>query len=347
MTDSIRRRSVVRSLPRKRIAPGVSVWVSLLVAVAFVQTAAGAEQRGDDAAVEPPSSPRIAAAGDCPGSDAVAQTVETLIPRRTIPVPRRDAEVNVADQGDSYKVQIVVEGVTHTRVYRDAGRDCAHRARVAAVFVVLTLMPPELLMESPPAPPPPPPVVPPPVIAAPPPAAPVQPAWRLSLALAGVVDAAPPVADAPSMVSPGAELRIALQKGRLAGELGFGAQPRSEFSLAGLNAQQRRLPLDVSLAFRQPVRAIEVGAAAGIAAAVFEAEGVSAPVRSGGTRFDLGARVAVELRVPSASGRWAAFAGAHALYFPRQYELATTPGGVLGYTPALWIGGRVGAAVSF
>jgi hypothetical protein len=343
MPDSIRRRSVVDSLPRKRIA---LVVVSVLVMVAFVHAAAGAQQHADDADGGPRSSLRIAAVGDCPGSDAVAQTVETLIPQRATSVPRRDAEVNVADQGDSYKVQIVVEGGTHTRIYRDAGRDCAHRARVAAVFVVLTLMPPELLMESPPAPPPPPPVATAPVVTASSPAA-VRPAWRLSLAVAGVVDAALAISDAPAMVSPGAELRLALQKGRLVGELGFGVQPRSEFSLSGVEVQQRRAPMDISVAFRQAVRAIEVGAAAGIAGAVFEDEGVSTPVRSGGTRFDLGGRLAVELRVPSASRRFAAFVAAHALYFPRQYELATTPGGVVGHTPPLWIGGRLGVAVAF
>ena len=153
--------------------------------------------------------------------------------------------------------------------------------------------------------------------------------------------------DAPSIVSPGAELRIALQKGRLAGELGLGAQPSASFSLAGVSAQERRLPIDVSLAFRQPVRALEFGAAAGIAGAVFEAEGVNPARPLGGTRIDLGARAAVELRIASASRRLAAFVGAHALYFPRQYELAVIPAGVVGHTPALWIGGRLGAAVSF
>jgi len=340
MTDPIRRRGATPSVPRTRAALVVGS-VSLWVLVVCMHSAVWAQQRVDDA-------PRIAAIGDCPAADAVAQTIETLIPRRAIPAPRRGAEVNVADQGDSYKVQVVVEGVTHTRLYRDVGRDCAHRARVAAVFVVLTLVPPELLMESPPAPPPPP-LVPPPVIVAAPPPPPVQaPAWRLSIALAGVLDVAPAVLDAPSIVSPGAEVRLALQKRRLAGELGFGVQPGAGFSLAGVNVRQRRIPIDASLAFRQPVhRAVELGAAAGVAAAVFEIEGVNPPVRGEGTRVEVGARAAVELRVVTRSRRLAAFIGAHAIYFPRSYELATTPAGVVGHTPSLWVGGQLGAALSF
>jgi hypothetical protein len=310
---------------------------------------AGQQGVGDMMDVEPPSTPRIVAVGECPASDAVAQTVDTLIPRRAIPAPRRGAEVNVADQGDSYKVQVVVEGATHTRLYRDIGRDCAHRARVAAVFVILTLMPPELLMESPPTPSPPPLVAPPPaVVTAPQPPAAQPPAWRTSLALAGVLDVAPAVLDAPSIVSPGGELRAGLQKGRFAGELGLGVQPSAGFSLAGVNVRQRRVPVDVSVVFRQPLRgAIELGAAAGLAGAVFEVEGLDPPVRGEGTRIDLGARGAVEIRVAGASRRFAAFVGAHAIYFPRSYELATTPTGIVGHTPSLWVGGRLGASLSF
>jgi hypothetical protein len=322
--------------------------VSLWVLVVFMHSVVWAQQRVDDTDLAASSAPRIAAIGDCPAADAVAQTIETLIPRRAIPAPRRGAEVNVADQGDSYRVQVVVEGATHTRLYRDVGRDCAHRARVAAVFVVLTLVPPELLMESPPAPPPPPPPPTEVVVAAPPrPPVPTR-AWRPSLALAGVLDVAPAVLDAPSIVSPGAELRLALQKGRLAGELGFGVQPGAGFSLSGVSVQQRRIPIDASLAFRQPVRgAVEIGAAVGVAGAVFEIEGVNPPVRREGTRVDLGARAAVEVRVATASRRAAAFIGAHALYFPRSYELATTPAGVVGHTPSLWVGGQLGASLSF
>ena len=313
-----------------------------------MHSVAWAQQLVDDTEVGASAAPRIAAVGDCPGADAVAQTIETLIPRRAIPAPRRGAEVNVVDQGDSYKVQVVVEGTTHTRLYRDLGRDCAHRARVAAVFVVLTLMPPELLMESPPAPLPPPLASPPAVVVAPQPPPIQPPAWRPSLALAGVLDVAPAVLDAPVIVSPGVELRLALRKGRLAGELGLGVQPGAGFSLAGVSARQRRLPMDASVAFRQPLRgALELGAAAGVAGAVFAIEGVNPPVRGEGTRIELGARAAVELRVVSPSRRLVGFIGAHAIYFPRSYELATTPTGVVGHTPSLWVGGQLGASLSF
>jgi hypothetical protein len=295
------------------------------------------------AAAEPPlqdssraiSAPlRISAAGDCPSPDAVTSTIQSLIPQHLADVARRD--------------RVVAEGRTNVRVYRDVGRDCAYRARVAAVFIVLTLMPPEVLMESPPPPPPAAPPAPPPPAPIPPaPPPPPAPRSRISLQLAGVVDVAPAIQDAASTVSPGAELRIGLQRRRLAGEIGLGVQPRADFALVGVDARQRRFPFDLSLVFRQPVRAIELGVAVGIAGAIFSAEGTNSFIRSGGTRLDLGARAAVEIRVGGPSRRFGAFASAHALYFPRQYELVATPSGVVGLTPALWVGASAGVSVSF
>jgi len=283
--------------------------------------------------------------GDCPTSEAIAQTVDNLIPHPPEDALRRTADVGVTDSGETYKVRLMVEGKAHARVYRDLGRDCAQRARVVAVFIVLTLMPPELLVEVPPEPPPPS-SPPPPVVAQPPPPPPAPP-WRLALAVAGVVDLAPAVLDAPSTVSPGAELRASIARRRFATELGLGLQPHADFSLAGLNARQRRVPFDVSVAVRQPLRAVQLGAAVGVAGAVFDVEAQNLPITSGGTRVDLGGRAAVEIRFASATGRFAAFAGAHGLFFPKRYELTTTPSGVVGHTPALWFGANLGAALAF
>lgn len=347
MTDPIRRRGAISSVPRSPLAAVVtSIWLSV---IAFMPSARGAQQGASDMDVEALTTPRVTAVGDCPGAEAVAQIVETLAPRRAIPAPRRGAEVSVADQGDSYRVQVVVEGTPHARRYRDAARDCAYRARVAAVFVVLTLMPPELLMDSPAAPPvAPPAVLPPLAVAAAPPALVQPPAWRPSLTLAGVLDLAPALRDAARIISPGAELRFALQHGRIAGELGLGVQPSAMFSLAGVDVRQRRVPVDLSLALRRRLRgAFALGAAAGIAGAIFSVEGVNTAMRETGTRVDLGARAAVEVRVASPSDRWAAFIGGHVLCFPRPYELATTPAGVVGRSPFIWIGARLGASLSF
>lgn len=315
-------------------------------AVVIFAARAGAGAEGESPA-SVSSILRISAVGECPTPEAIAQTVDGLIPHPPADALRRKADVAVTDAGDSYRVHLVVEGKTHVRVYRDVGRDCAQRARVAAVFVVLTLMPPELLVEplaEPPVAPPPPP---PPVVVAPPAPVVPPPRWRFALAVAGVVDVAPAVLDAALIVSPGAELRASITKQRLAAELGLGIQPRSDFSVAGVDTRQRRVPFDVSVAVRQTLRAVQLGAALGIAGAIFDVDAQNLPVTSGGTRLDLGARLAAELRIASASGRVAGFLGAHALYFPKQYELATTPSGVVAHTPAFWFGATFGAAIAF
>jgi len=322
--------------------PVTSVASSCLFVTAMLAARMCAGAEGQEASVS--SILQISAVGDCPTPEAIAQTVDSLIPHPPQDALRRTAEVGVTDSGETYKVRLVVEGKTHVRAYRDMGRDCAQRARVVAVFIVLTLMPPELLVEVPPEPPPLPPPPPPPVVAPPPPP---PPPWRFSLAVAGVVDVAPAVLDAPSTVSPGAELRASIAKRRFATELGLGLQPQSNFSLAGVNARQRRVPFDVSVAVRQPLRAVQLGAAVGVAGALFDVEAQNLPITSGGTRLDFGARGAVEIRIASTSGRLAAFVGAHSLFFPKRYDLTATPSGVVGHTPAIWFGANAGAAMAF
>jgi hypothetical protein len=319
---------------------------ALAVCLALWPTSAlGASAQSGDADAETTAGAlrsRISAVGACPLAEGVATTIEGLIPQHVTEVSRRDPKISVADMGHSYRVNVLADGVLHVRVYRDVGRDCAHRARVTAVFAVLTLMPPEVMLESPPLPPAP---TPPPLISPPPPVP--LPSWRVSLAVAGVTDVAPAVLGAPSSLSAGGEIRIAVRRHRVAAELGLGFQPSSEFALAGLSARQQRLPLDISVAFRQPVRAIELAAAVGVATAVFHVAGVDPPVTTGGTRIDLGIRAGAEVRIGRAPRSVAAFVGLHALYFPRQYELVATPAGVVGRTPSLWIGANAGVVWLF
>jgi hypothetical protein len=329
-------------------------WIRALTvaaALAVDPTSAAAEPvppHEDDAGLSPPAAQlRISTAGECPGAGGVARTIEDLIPKHVAEVVRRDPKISVADMGGTYRVSVLADGVSHVRVYRDVGRDCAQRSRVAAVFIVLTLMPPEVLMESPPAAtaPPTPPL--PPIVIAPPAPAAQPPSLQLSLALAGVVDVAPAVLDAPSSSSWGGELRLALRRRNVAGEVGVGVQPRADLAFGALGARQRRVPLDVSLAFQRPLRAVELGAALGVAATVFHVEGVDLATTRGGTRVDLGVRVGVGIRFGTTPGRLAAFAGLHALYFPRPYELATRPGDVVGRTPSLWVGANAGVLWPF
>ena len=97
----------------------------------------------------PPARPRAGGAGDA----AAARSPGRAAAR----VPGTPPVVEMVDLGVPF--QVIVAG--HVREYRDEARDCAHRARVAAVFVALTIDP-AFVAAAPPAPPPPPPAATPP-----------------------------------------------------------------------------------------------------------------------------------------------------------------------------------------
>ncbi len=71
-----------------------------------------------------------------------------LIPPGQEDVLRESVDVQLWDYGDRYRVRVVAPGKRAEKVYADPGRDCHKRARVAAVFVFLTIFPPELWGEA-------------------------------------------------------------------------------------------------------------------------------------------------------------------------------------------------------
>ncbi len=283
------------------------------------------------------AAPPIWTSGTCPGLEMISAAVTALIPHGGLDSLPRSAAVEVADLGDSYRVNVVAEGVPRVRIFRDVGHDCVQRARFAAVFIVLTLLPPELVIDVQPE------AAPEPRRAAPAPEPPPRP-FRLDVG--AVLDVAPAVWGAPQMVAPGGELRIARRFGGLAGVLGAGLEPRASFSQGGLLGRETRVPLDLGLRAWRPLGPWELDGEAAIAAAIFHAEGLNTLMPQQGTRLDLGARVGVALRFGSPAARAVPFVGLAALLFPRRYEIATTPQGALGSTPALWIGVALGLSVA-
>jgi hypothetical protein len=154
-----------------------------------------------------------AANGACPTSETIWAAMALLVPQGALEALPRSAEVEVSDLGDTYRVRLVAGGVERVRVYRDVGRDCEQRARFAAVFIVLTLMPPELLIDT--APKPPPPAAAPPEPSEPPhptarsapvvaPPEPIEPRWRrFRLEVGALWDHAPALRSAPTIDSVG------------------------------------------------------------------------------------------------------------------------------------------------
>jgi len=85
----------------------------------------------------------------CPRREAIAKATRSLLGKQLFSVELSDL-IEVVDLGDHFVVK--VRG--RSRDYPDESRDCAKRARVAAVFVGLTLAPPEIgtVEEAPPMP---------------------------------------------------------------------------------------------------------------------------------------------------------------------------------------------------
>ena len=322
--------------------------VVLAVGVARSVTAFAAPGDAERPAPERPrSAPEILSTGSCPSADAIWTAMSSLVPSGALEALPRAAAVDVADAGETYRVRLTVSNTQRVRVYRDVARDCEQRARFAAVFVVLTLMPPELLTETPklpaaePAPEPAPPEPPPLQTVAPPPLR------RLRLELTALGDTAPAVLSSPEITGAGGELRAAIGSGRLAALFAIGLQPRTDFTVGALRAREQRIPIDAGVRWRQTQRWVEIDGEFSLVAALFRAQGLSPVVAKEATRVDLGMRGGIVLRVGPRDARVAPIVGLHAAYFPRPYDLALLPAGVVGRTPSLRFGANAGVAASF
>ena len=284
----------------------------------------------------------ISVEGSCPDERAVDRAITALIPRGVAALPESSA-VSVEDSGETYRVDVKSDSVARARLFRDASRDCEQRARFAAVFIVLTLLPPELAfaVQAPPLPPPPPP----PVVVATPPAPPPAPR-RLRLEAGVLAEAAPAVAVSVSMLALGGELRAAYRLGPIAATIGVGFELRIGFSIGGLDGRELRVPVDVGARMQRAAKSVEIAGELSLVAAPFHAEGLDTAKPTSGTRLDVGARAGGVLRFAGPRTRLAPFLGLHAVLFPWPYELSTTPAGGLGTTPVLWLGATAGLSAS-
>jgi hypothetical protein len=294
--------------------------------------------------ISPATSPLISVDGACPSLPMITAAVAALVPHGGIDLLPPSGKVEVADLGDGYRVGVLARGVPRARVFQDDTRDCQLRARFAAVFVVLTLLPPGALLEVPPKVPPPPPTAAPPAPATGAAAAPPRRGARLELG--AMVDVAPAVLEAPRMIAPGGELRVARPFGRIAGVLGVGFEPRVGFAIAGLTGRQTRVPLDLGVRVERRIGPFRLGGEIGAAGAIFHADGLNTAMPQAGTRLDVGGRAAMFLRCDRCSARVAPFVGLHALLFPWPYAIAISPSGTLGSTPSLWLGATLGIATA-
>ena len=298
------------------------------LAVAIVCFAAAPGRAG--AAPEPALASLIAGASTCPRPDLVLSELAMLLPPERLG-PRLRAlagpapVVELIDLGIPF--QVVVAG--RVREYRDERRDCTHRARVAAVFVALTIDPASIAM------PPPPPVT---VSEATPASAPPA---RARLDVAAALDAG--VGTTDRVAHPGAAVRLALGRGRIAFAAGASALLPVDTSVGGVNLRQWRLPFDAGIRASFGAGRVASYGELGLGAAVVSETArdlVSADSRTG---LEIGARAAFGVRV--GASRFAPFAALHAALIPSPAEIYALPRGAAGHTPYLWIGASAGASL--
>jgi hypothetical protein len=295
----------------------------------------------------------------------VRAEVETLVPHERLNARLRaaaasggsGAPIEVIDLGPSFR--IVAAG--NPREYRDEARDCAHRVRMAAVFVVLVIDPAAILREkevpvTPPPPPPPaaaPPTAPPPappeiVIAAP---APVPQSGgftraRVRVALGAAVEAG--VGSDARFGQLGAALRVEVGRGRLVLALGAAGLAPIDATVGGVRVRHARYPGDVSVRARGSLaigaqRVLQPYAELGAGVALVQESALDLAARQQGTVVELGARGAAGVTVAGGS-RLALFLALHAEWVPSPPAISALPRGVVGHTPTLWLGAATGVA---
>jgi len=296
--------------------------------------------RGADGAAPAPVEPSAAIAGTslCPTPSAVWTEVTTLLPHDRLQERLRALAsatplIDVSDGGAT--VRVVAAG--RVREFREEARDCAYRARVAAVFAALAIDPAAII--APPAPPATDATTTAPVPPAPPPP-PVPALVRIELGLA--VDAG--VNTSTTALHAGAALRLAAGRGRLAFVAGVTPLLPADVSVGGVRLRQWRLPADVGVRGRATRATVEVYGELGIAAALLSERALDLARADSGSTVELGVRAAVGYRLATAS-RFAPFVALHAELVPFPPAILALPQGVAGHTPLVWIGATAGVSM--
>ncbi len=300
--------------------------------------------------------PLFAGSSLCPTPAAVRAEVEALVPRERLHARLRAAAtgaappVAVTDLGAPF--QITAAG--NTREYRDEARDCAHRARVAAVFVVLVIDPAAMGEEAAaPAPAPAPPSPPPPLREA------------AALSASAAADARAGLAPARVRVGMGAAaeggvgpdarigqlgvgLRMGYGAGRLALSVGAAALAPVDATIGSVRVRHLRVPVDAGV---RAQAAIAIGARyrlqpyveLGAALALVRESGLDLAVNHAHSAIELGVRGGAGVYLASAS-RLTPFLSLAGVFVPAPPAVSALPRGVVGHTPSLWLGAAAGVA---
>jgi hypothetical protein len=356
----------------------------LLFSVVGVQ--AGADVQGSDA-----SAPM------CPDGESVWATVSKLVPEAAPRLLSAKPNIRIDDFGDHYRVRVRTAAETIERDYTDSARDCGRRARFAAEFIVLALLPPHMAEGATPSPatapsaepaPPPPsageatpgspaPLAPPPAPPGPPeasasppaplapPSAPLTPStsapppaiapdaespppgsisspsfFRVELSAASSYS--PPIREAPSVLSWGAEVRARLGAGRFAGIVGASYWPQQVFHAGDLTGAVTRVPAVAGIRVQALRTGVELDADLALSVAFEQYAGKSPLSPADATRVTPGSEATIAACLAPAAG-FAPFLAVQISWFPVAQEIVVLPE-ALGKAPSLWVALALGVS---
>jgi hypothetical protein len=279
----------------------------------------------------------IAGPSTCPGPAAVWAELITLVPP-----DRLGARLRAMGSGKTPPVEIFDLGLPYrivaagqVREYRDDRRDCAARARIAAVFVALALDPAEI------APPPSPlPIVAPPAAPPPPVETAPDPRTRIDLGAAAQAGLGP---DEQAGLA-GLELRWTSGRRALAPAAGVTALLPVDAAVGGVRLRQWRLPIDAGVRARLGGRRFLRSGELGLCLAVVSARALDLASSRGQTGVEIGVRAAFAVHLAT-RGHFAPFASLSAELVPDPPSVFALPVGVAGHTPLLWLGASVGISL--
>ena len=343
-----------RGVVREAVLRGAGLAAAALLALAAAAgSAARAALPEEPKVATSPTSPTpptpldgssvIGGPSTCPRPDAVWSELGTLVPPE-----RLEARLRAMTRGKAPLVELVDLGVPYrilaagqVREYRDETRDCAYRARIAAVFVALAIdpaqLPPQLAMPTPA-----PQAAPPPVLRAAPHPDDVQlPRARLDLGATVVGGLGPE--DRVGQV--GAELRWSAGRRRLGPEAGVTALLPVDNTVGGVRLRQWRLPIDAGVRVRSAGPRFERYGEVGLSAALLSERALDLVTSRSQTGLEIGVRLAVG--VYASHARFAPFAALSGELVPAPPAIFTLPAGTVGHTPLFWIGATGGASLGF
>lgn len=286
----------------------------------------------------------VVGASLCPLPDAIWQELVTLVPREHLISRLRGrgkahTSIQVDDLGAMFRISVLDK----VREYREEARECAYRAKLAALFAALIIDPAALLCQQPPcltAPVPAPPAAPPAQVENKArPALPPRPLVRLELgptlvAGLGAEDRA---------THWGGVLRLAIGRGSIVPVLGAAALWPAETSIGGVRLRQWRLPVDLGVRATLPGSWIDFYGELGFVLALLSERALDLAAPRSPTGIELGGRVGLGARLARRAGL-APFVSLQAEFLPDPPSVFVLPEGLAGRTPYVWMGACVGAS---